>query len=632
MCGITGYIDFSFATPDGVLDAMTDALVYRGFDSRGTEEKVNDWCKIGLGHRRLSIQDLSPLGHQPFVFKQYSIVFNGEVYNFKEIREELIHKGYTFISGSDTEVILKAFVECGDAAIQKFIGMFAFAIYDSIKQEITLCRDRAGVKPLYYSFHNNVFLFASELKSFRNHPQFNSTVNTSASAKYFQLGYIPAPHTIYEHALKLQPGHILKLDIKRKSFAINKYWDVVDFFNKPKFTSGEEEITKSLEELLISAYKYRMVSDVPVGVFLSGGYDSSNVAAILQKHYGTINTFTIGFEDKKYNEAHFAKEIAKHIGSNHHELMCTEQEAFRLVQRLPIVFDEPFGDSSAIPTLLVCEMARQKVTVALSADGGDELMAGYTKYTSNASLFKSIAKLPSPLRKTLLPLLSIYASLPIQKKEGFKGKINLLHRLLSAYSKENLFRYKIEPAYFSDRDLNELLSFKHQPIQTNFDTFSTLNSFNDDVNKMLAIDYKTYMVDDVLVKVDRAAMAVSLEGREPLLDHRIAEFLAQVPSSLKYHDGCSKYLLKKITHKYVPEHLLNRPKKGFGVPLNRWLKGELKEMLMDFTSEKSLKDAQIFNVHKVQKFRDNYLKGNSDDAEQIWFLLMYQMWYNEWMK
>ena len=381
MCGIVGFIDFNKSSENLDIQNMTGSLFHRGPDDYGTKFVTTKSCCIGLGHRRLSILDLSDLGHQPMYFENLEIVYNGEVYNFKEIRSELSGFGYDFVSDSDTEVLLKSYHKWGSEFVSKLNGMFAIVIHDKEHQTLTLLRDRAGVKPLYYYYENGLFLFGSEIKAFHEHPKFIKKVNSGSVKEFLKYGYVPEPNSIFQNTYKLGAGQTLTFDLQTGDMKKEVYWRVSDIYKRPKLTCSEAEALEVLEKLMRDSFNYRMVSDVPVGIFLSGGYDSSIVTALIQAaSENRVNTFTIGFDSKEHNEAHFAKEIADYLGTNHQELYCTQEEALSIIPRLSEIYDEPFGDPSAIPTVLVSEMAKKDVTVCLSADGGDEVFIGYNKY------------------------------------------------------------------------------------------------------------------------------------------------------------------------------------------------------------------------------------------------------------
>jgi asparagine synthase (glutamine-hydrolysing) len=632
MCGIAGFIDFNRKTSDGILQKMTGIMQHRGPDGDGHFIDKNDKSIIGLGHRRLSIIDLSNAAGQPMKFENLYIVFNGEVYNYNEIRDELIGIGHVFISQSDTEVILHSYKEWGKKCVDRFVGMFAFVIYDKFNQELFCVRDRAGVKPFFWYFKNGLFLFASELKAFHQHPGFEKELNTDTVAAYMQYGYVPTPHCIFKNAHKLPPGHTLTMNLQNGEIVSDKYWDVIDFYNKPKLRISLQDAVAETQKILEKAFQYRMVADVPVGVFLSGGYDSTCVTALLQKNSTSkINTFTIGVHDKGLNEAPFAKATAAHLGTNHTEYYCTSREALEIVPDLPFYYDEPFADSSAIPTTLVSKLARQKVTVALSADAGDEIFAGYNKYDYISRVKNKIDKIPSPLRKGVAAMMQ---HIPAHKIPYFSNKPlfttrykKLMHLLKDKSTKELLLN--MSNLYFSD-ELNKLFLKTPGKLSSNFDQILKSGS-DDDLSYMMAIDYKTYMLDDILQKVDRAGMCVSLEGREPFLDQHIIEFAAQLPSDYKLHKGIKKYPLRQIVHKYVPWQMMERPKMGFGIPIANWLKNELKVFVDEATDTMFLEQQGIFNVGEIKELYTQFYNGKEQLHTKIWYLLMFQMWYKKWM-
>jgi asparagine synthase (glutamine-hydrolysing) len=631
VCGIAGFCDFSKKSSNYILKNMTDVLYHRGPNDSGYFWDENEYAQIALGHRRLSILDLSAHGHQPMSFEHLEIVFNGEVYNFKEIKKELLELGYSFHSDSDTEVILKSYHQWGIKAVDRFNGMFAITIYDRKTNKLIFIRDRAGVKPFYYYKKDSLILFSSELKSFHKHPDFQKEINKSSLSLYLQFGYIPEPHSIFKNTYKLKAGHYIEIDLKSQNFEEKKYWDVVDFYNKPKLDISQDEAIEKTEELLKSSFEYRMVSDVPVGVFLSGGYDSSVVTAILQNQRSEkLNTFTIGFKEKGFDEAPYAKEVAKYLGTNHTEYYCTQKDALEIIPKLCELYDEPFGDSSAIPTTLVSALARKYVTVSLSADGGDEIFAGYSKYTTTMQYFNKFNSVPNSIKSIVsfgmdninpkhIPILN--------KTYNFATRYEKINAILKAKNSVEAMKYTSE--YFTKKEREKLLKVGFGDLQTNFD--KNVANTNDEINQMLAIDYKTYMVDDILTKVDRATMSVSLEGREPLLDYRLIEFVSQLSSNLKYKNGDKKWLLKQITHKYLPKKMMDRPKQGFGVPLTEWFRDELKEYFMVYLDEKRIEKEGLFDSKEIIRLRDSYLLGNKENVQKLWFLLMFEMWYEKWM-
>jgi len=636
MCGFAGYIDFQKRTNEQVLKEMTHAIAYRGPDDAGYQINHDTTADIGFGHRRLSIIDLSPLGHQPMMFKNITLVFNGEIYNYDEIREELIKEyKHTFISHSDTEVILHAYDQWGISCIQKFNGMFAFALHDRERNKMFLVRDRAGVKPFYYYQKSGLILFGSELKSFHAHPAFVKEINNDALSLYLQYGYIPAPHTIFNNAFKVLPGSYIEIDITNGNLKETIYWDVLNCYNEQKLDISENEALQETENLLVSACNYRMVSDVPVGVFLSGGYDSSCVAALLQKdRTDKIKTFTIGFTESKYNEAGYAKKVADYLGTNHTEYYCTEQDAKSIIPELSFIFDEPFGDSSAIPTILVSRIARKDVTVALSADAGDETFAGYSRYVNFRNNYHTLSKIPSIFRQPLgnaMKLLNPERLLNLTGKYRAPYIYDAVAEMLSdGLSGPTVSKYSIQR--ISSAKMNGLLIKQPGKPHTFFDDGKLLNSSNDEITKLMAIDYKTYMVDDILTKVDRATMSVSLEGREPLLDFRLIEYVSRLPLNYKLNGQSKKYLLKEIVHKYLPKEIMERPKMGFGIPLVNWFRTELKFYLDEYLGETRIKSQGIFSHTFINQIVQKYHQGKNDDFELIWFLLTFQLWYEKWME
>lgn len=627
MCGIAGLIDFRCESNIENLKDMTDTLYHRGPDDGGYFFKDFNKSQIGLGHRRLSILDLSNHGHQPMTFEHLTMVYNGEVYNFKEIRLELEEQGYFFDSQSDTEVILKAYHCWGARAVHRFNGMFSIAIFDDVEGKLFLIRDRAGVKPLYWYYKNGLFLFSSELKSFHKHRYFDKNINHDSVALFLQYGYVPQPYTIFDDTHKLKAGHSLEIDINTAQTKTEKYWDVIDCYNQPKLDISLKESIDETERLLKSACEYRMVADVPVGVFLSGGYDSSAVTALLQsERTEKLKTFSIGFHDPRYNEANFAKNVADHLGTDHTEYYCTQQDALDILPKLPEIWDEPFGDSSAIPTTLVSQLARKDVTVSLSADGGDEVFGGYDKYNSIHKKRQVLSRIPSAVLPLVKKGLSSKATHFSASKFGMYNAEKRLSRLATMLGQDEQGLLKIGSQVFTDLELDLLLIKKSNRMETEFDT--EIN--NNWLDNILALDYKTYQSDGILTKVDRATMSASLEGREPLLDHNIIEFVSRLDPNFKIRNGTRKYILKEITHKYLPKEMMDRPKKGFGIPIFDWFKKDLSQYILYYLSEERLKDSGIFNVSYIINLRDQYLSGSDVNINQIWYLLMFEMWREKW--
>ena len=633
MCGISGYADFNKRTAKETLEKMNRILSHRGPDGEGYGIYNNDTAAIGLGHRRLSIIDLTEGGSQPQTYQSLHITFNGEIYNYAEIKKQLEQKGHQFHSHSDTEVILHAYAEWGSAALQQFIGMFAFAIYDEGKQKIFACRDRAGVKPFFYYWKNNLFLFGSELKALMQHPEFAKEINTDAAAAYMQYGYVPTPHCIFKDTHKLKPGHFLELDVKSKSIHTQQYWNVYDAYNQPILKIDLPDAITETEKLLTNAFQYRMVSDVPVGVFLSGGYDSACVTALLQaNNTEKIKTFTIGVPDAGLNEAPYAKETAALLGTDHTEYYCTQKEALEIVPELPFFYDEPFADSSAIPTTLVSKIARQKVTVALSADAGDEIFAGYNRYDYLMKYGERIKRIPGFMRKSAAALMDVIPADAIpyfNKKYLFHSRYEKVKSLFKNPTEQNILMSLT--SQMNAKDLAGLFKTAIKQIPTAFDSTELKEENFGTLSYMMAIDYQTYLLDDILQKVDRAGMSVSLEGREPFLDHRIIEWAAKLPMEYKYNNGIKKFIIKEIVHKYIPKKMMDRPKMGFGIPIADWLQNDLKPFVNKYLDENFIEKQNIFNNIEIQRIRKSFYQGKSERAEKIWYLLMFQMWYDKWI-
>ncbi len=633
MCGISGFADFNKRTVKETLEKMNRILSHRGPDGEGYGIYNNDTAAIGLGHRRLSIIDLTEGGSQPQTYQSLHITFNGEIYNYAEIKKQLEQKGHQFHSHSDTEVILHAYAEWGSAALQQFIGMFAFAIYDEGKQKIFACRDRAGVKPFFYYWKNNLFLFGSELKALMQHPEFAKEINTDAAAAYMQYGYVPTPHCIFKDTHKLKPGHFLELDVKSKSIHTQQYWNVYDAYNQPILKIDLPDAITETEKLLTNAFQYRMVSDVPVGVFLSGGYDSACVTALLQaNNTKKIKTFTIGVPDAGLNEAPYAKETAALLGTDHTEYYCTQKEALEIVPELPFFYDEPFADSSAIPTTLVSKIARQKVTVALSADAGDEIFAGYNRYDYLMKYGERIKRIPGFMRKSAAALMDVIPADAIpyfNKKYLFHSRYEKVKSLFKNPTEQNILMSLT--SQMNAKDLAGLFKTAIKQIPTAFDSTELKEENFGTLSYMMAIDYQTYLLDDILQKVDRAGMSVSLEGREPFLDHRIIEWAAKLPMEYKYNNGIKKFIIKEIVHKYIPKKMMDRPKMGFGIPIADWLQNDLKPFVNKYLDENFIEKQNIFNNIEIQRIRKSFYQGKSERAEKIWYLLMFQMWYDKWI-
>ena len=630
MCGITGIIDLNGQSNRGDLMGMLATLEHRGPDSYGTELYDLNPVKVCFGHARLSIIDLSEGGHQPKNHEHLSIVFNGEIYNYAEIRKELEALGHRFATHSDTEVILHAFEQWHTEAVHRFIGMFAFCLLDRKNRKVYLFRDRAGVKPLYVYQRPGIFLFGSELKSLGANKHFEKEIEPAVMPLYLQHGYIPGPHSIYKNCSKVLPGEFWEIALDTGDVRKQKYWDARDFYIRKKSLISYEDARQELKSLLLSAAGYRMVADVPVGVFLSGGFDSSLVTALLQSdRTDPLKTFTIGFEEGN-NEAPVAREISAHLGTDHTEHICTTKEAQEIIPQLPFFYDEPFGDSSAIPTMLVSRMAREKVTVALSADAGDEVFFGYTNYFRLKHYFETSGRTPQPVRSVLRAAGALGVG-AILKRQGVKG-------YQAGAFLESINPNRNEEASALFRKMNEKpVHYITSILRNGYTAFPSpfkveVEGFREPMDIAMYTDYQSYLPDDILTKVDRATMSVSLEGREPLLDHRLIEFAAGLPLSYKFENGEGKRIIKDIVYEYLPKELMNRPKTGFTLPIYSWLRGDLSELIDEYLNENALKASGLFNVPFVLKEVERFRKGTMHYANIIWYLLMFQMWHKRWME
>ena len=633
MCGIAGFIDFQKTSSQETITKMIQTMDHRGPDGYSSEIIQSEYAQVAFGHKRLSIIDLSETGKQPMQLEEFWLTFNGEIYNYAEIKEDLAKLGHQFVGNSDTEMILHAYQEWGNQCVHRFIGMFAIVILDTKKNEVICFRDRAGVKPFFYYWKNDVFLFSSELKAFHEHPKFEKEINKSAAAAFIQYGSVPTPFCIFENTHKLKPGHQLTLDLTSKEFSTKQYWNVYDYYNKPKLSISYDEAKEQTKTILDSAFEYRMVADVPVGVFLSGGYDSTCVTSMLQANRtDKLKTFTIGVPDIGLNEAPYAKDIAKHLGTDHTEINCTEKEAIDFIKELPFFYDEPFADSSAIPTTLVSKMARKDVTVALSADGGDEIFAGYNRYDYMAKYGKKLNRIPGFLRSSMVGMMNVIPSekIPVLKnKYNFHNRYEKLKGVLKNPSDQDIMLSLSQQ--FTDSQMKEFMDCDFDQLNTLYHSTELKQEFHSPLAFMMAVDYQTYMLDDILQKVDRATMSQSLEGREPMLDHRIVEFAAQLPDSYKYNDGVKKRILRDIVHDYIPQELLDRPKMGFAIPIAKWLSNELKDHVETYLDEQKIKEQGLFNYEYITKIKMAFFNGRKEYDTKIWYILMFQMWYERWM-
>lgn len=634
MCRINGIISKNTTTE--LVIRMRDTLAYGGPDDAGVF--VDQDTGIGLAQRRLSIIDLSPGGHQPMLWNDWVIVFNGEIYNYQEITQSLKQLGYTFASGSDTEVIIKAFDCWGYKAVQQFRGMFAFALWNQQSRKLLLCRDRVGVKPLYWYQKDGLFMFASELKAFHQHPDFDKTLNHDAVSLFLQTGYIKSPYCIFEYAHKLMPGSFLEID-EHQQVKTWRYWDVREqYLTATPRQESEQDLIDECETILTESFQLRMVADVPVGMFLSGGIDSSLVTALLQKNATKpLKTFTIGFEQKELNEAHHAKAVAKHLGTDHTELYCNEKHFEEIIPQLPDFYDEPFGDSSGIPTYLVSKLAREQVTVSLSADAGDEIFTGYNRYVYAEKLHRYLTLLPLAVRNQLSKLVgatnpsilkNIIAILPISAtyKQLTDARIAKLIEVLKA---EN----KLDFLYASSLYLTPEMLQKIHLKPSSATIFDKNIPIKDNLNYSAygVVDIESYLEGDILAKVDRATMQVALEGREPFLDHKIIEFAMGLPDAMKLRNGQTKWILRQILYKYVPKELIERPKMGFGIPLDKWLSTLLKQELINLSTDTAFLETFALSKPYTKQVIDDYLKGQGQSPYFVWYLYVLHQWYLRWM-
>jgi asparagine synthase (glutamine-hydrolysing) len=625
--------------PEGVLTAMAAAIRHRGPDGEGLW--WDECAGIGLAHRRLAIVDLSEAGHQPMQShnERYVLAFNGEIYNHTELQAELEYAGVgAWIGHSDTEILLEAIALWGvQAALQRAVGMFALAVWDRQLRVLTLARDRIGEKPLYYGMQNGCFVFGSELKALRAFPGFTGEIDRDALCLYLRHNYIPAPYSIYRNIHKLQPGCYLTID-ERYSPQIETYWDAARAIadgQRRIFAGSEQDAADHLESLLRQSLFGQMMADVPLGAFLSGGVDSSAIAALMQTQSSRpVKTFSIGFHESGYDEAQYAREVARHLGTDHTELYVTAQQALNVIPKLPQIYDEPFADSSQIPTFLLMQMARRHVTVALSGDGGDELFCGYNRYLWTAKLWSGLQKVPRAVRQPLAKGVSaisverwntIMRYLPMAASSAHWG--DKLHKgagVLASPSLESLYRGLV--SHWPDP---QTIVFQGSEPSTVLSENRLETRALSAVARMMAWDLVSYLPDDILVKVDRAAMAVSLETRVPFLDHRVIEFAWQLPHQYKYAQGVGKKILRQVLYRHVPRELIERPKMGFGIPLDDWLRGPLREWAEELLEERRLRDQGFFDPVPIrQKWREQ-LSGQRRWAYHLWDILMFQAWLEQ---
>lgn len=659
MCGIAGIWSPRLGRHEleAIARSMANALAHRGPDDSGLFTATESG--LCLSHRRLSVLDLSPEGHQPMqsACGRYILVYNGEIYNHHALRRELERTGAsaTWRGHSDTETALAAFAHWGvSGALERFVGMFALALWDEAARTLYLARDRLGEKPLYYGVVDGAFVFASELKALRQHPGWRGTVDRESLSLLLRYGYVPAPLSIYSEVYKLTPGTVLRIceadlaDAAGLRTGLHRpraipFWSAIEVARRglsDPYKSSDQQAADELNGVLSTAINGQMVSDVPLGAFLSGGIDSSTVVALMQAQSSKrVRTFTIGFEDEAYNEARYARAVARHLGTDHTELLVTPRDALDVIPRLPQVYDEPFADSSQIPTMLLAELTRTHVTVSLSGDGGDELFGGYNRYFWGPRLWRTIGQLPLGVRSTLAAAITamrpswlsrcakyLRPILPAEARDGNVGdKLHKVAEVLASPDRDAIY----EALVCQWRSPSEIVighalpDAALQPLQR---LASTVPSFE---QRMMLADMLTYLPDDILVKLDRAAMSASLESRLPFLDHRVVEFAWRLPLSFKIRGETGKWLLRQVLYRYVPKEIIERPKRGFGVPIDSWLRGPLREWAEDLLNVDRLTADSFFRPDAIQRIWREHLAGQRNWQYRLWPVLMFQSWLAE---
>jgi len=644
MCGITGFFDTTAASSESclmeVVRRMSGALTHRGPDDEG--RWADAACGIALGFRRLSIIDLSSTGHQPMISAsgRFVIIFNGEIYNYPELRAELLQAfDIKFRGTSDTEVMLHAFDNWGiEATMRRLNGMFAIAVWDRTERALYLCRDRIGEKPLYYGWMGNTFIFGSELKSMAAHPRFQAAIDLTALAGYVRYGYVPCPRSIYQGVYKLAPASFIKVTKTVTVPVPQPYWtmkEVVQRGSDHPFRGSTEDAVESLTQRLQHTVKTRMQSDVPLGAFLSGGIDSSTIVALMQSaSTRPVHTFSIGFQEDSYNEAKDAERVAKHLHTEHTDFYLSSAQALEVIPKLPELFDEPFSDSSQIPTFLISQLAKHHVAVALTGDGGDEVFGGYNRYRWHGRGWNLLTKAPRFARAGLggaITLLSPAAwdgvfklgspFLPSSALQRLGGqKLHKLANILQARSERELYQQISSVSPFPA----ELLNAEYRSISC--DPLPASSGVSDFIEEMMYLDTLTYLPDDILVKVDRASMGAGLETRAPFVDHEIIEFAWSLPLSMKIRNGVGKYVVRKVLERFVPPALTERPKSGFGIPLGSWLRAELRQWAEALLDPTQMRRHGFFDVAAVHKKWHEHLSGRRDWAFQLWNVLALQAW------
>ncbi len=631
MCGIYGYVSHSGLIERADFSRMGQAIRHRGPDDEGEMILEAGEISVGLGHKRLSINDLSPAGRQPMANEDESIwiTLNGEIYNFQELRSELKGRGHQFRSNSDTEVVIHLYEDLGTKCLERLNGMFAFALWDSKQKTLFLARDRVGKKPLHYCMADGKFFFGSELKALIRHPEIDRSLDLKARGKYLAFEYVPAPHTIFKAIRKLEPGYYLLY--RNGEISASAYWDV-PMEDYPISDSTETQVTEELRELLDRAVRSRLVADVPVGLFVSGGLDSGLVAAMARRAKESLQCFSIGFEESSFDESRYAREIAASLGIKHHLKTFRAREMAGLVERLPAILDEPLADPSILPLYLLSQFAAEHMKVVLSGDGGDELFAGYQTYQAH-KLVTYYDALPESVKQALK---SVAASLPVSHaylSADFKMK-----QFLKGVGVSSEVRFFLWRGAFSNAERQQLLNPQLREELHKDNAYEDIyryvrrSGLTKELERILYLSMKLYLQDNNLVTVDRASMANGLEVRSPLLDRDVVDFVSRLPMEYKIHGLKTKYILKKLAEEYLPRHIVYRKKKGFGVPLAKWLTGELKAFMLDYLSAERIERQGLFHYPYIKQLIDEQLNKTKDNRELLWTLLVFQTWYERYIE
>jgi len=656
MCGITGIFgNLRKEEFDSSIHEMSATLNHRGPDDAGTW--INEENGVAFGHQRLSIIDLSSAGHQPMVSPcgRFTTVFNGEIYNHLQLRDKLNTSAnkQSWKGHSDTETLVTAFSQWGiEKTLQQLVGMFAIAVWDFKEKRLFLIRDRFGEKPLYYGWSNGVFLFGSELKALQKYKRFSNQIDRGALSLYMKYMYVPTPYSIFRDIYKLEPGCILQIDkgtkpptlplfapFRDQGINIAQWYSISNMAQagQKNLITDQNDAVDLIEKTLLESVRSQLISDVPLGAFLSGGIDSSVITALMQKVCkDPVKTFTIGFEESSFNEAIYAKEVSRHLGTEHHELYVTSSDAFKVIPHLPTLYDEPFADSSQIPTYLASKLARESVTVSLSGDAGDELFGGYNRYLWGSRVWNKVRWMPLIVRQTLGVAInkisvntwdSIGNSLPNSSRVSLMGDKahRMAHRLKNVKSLDDVYHSLVTEGYKEDG----LVVNDKAALITKLDNNDIVSGIVDFEHRMMLLDSLTYLPDDILTKVDRAAMGVSLETRIPFLDYRVAELAWRLPLDTKINNGETKWPIRQVLYKYVPKVLIERTKAGFAIPVGQWIRGPLREWAADLLNEERIRREGYFNPELVQQLWQQHLSGKYDWTPRLWAILMFQAWLDK---